>query len=88
MKRPNVIPSQQLNVALPLPLYTKLSAHLYSELEGRVPYGAFSRLMVELLRGYFSAETLDLAPWTGAAAGAFLVEGPPEAIAALRRVLV
>ena len=87
MKRPNLIPSQPLNVALPLPLYTQLGAHLFSELEQRVPHGAFSRFMIDLLRGYFSHKTLDLSPFVGSAPGAFLVQGSPEAIEALKTLL-
>lgn len=86
-KQPNLIPSQQLNVALPLPLYTRLSAHLYSELEGRVPHGAYSRFLIDLLRGAFADKHLDLSPWTSAAPGAFVVRGSPEAIQALEAVL-
>jgi hypothetical protein len=87
MKRPNIIPSQQLNVALPLPLYTQLSAHLYSELECRVPHGAFSRFLIELLRARFSEESLDLAPWVGSAPGAMVVTGQPATLGALRQLL-
>jgi hypothetical protein len=87
MKRPNVIPSQPLNVALPLPLYVQLSAHLYSELEGRVPHGAFSRFMINLLRAHFTEQELDLAPWTGVAPGAYVLHGSPETLEALRRLL-
>lgn len=87
MRRPNAIPSQQLNVALPLPLYTQLSAILYSELEGRVPYGAYSRFLIDLLRGHLTAERLDLAPFTGAAPGALCVQGSPESITQLRQLL-
>lgn len=86
-KPPNIIPSQQLNVALPLPLYTQLSAHLYSDLEGRVPHGAYSRFFIDLLRGYFSAQHLDLAPFAASEPGAWTVSGSPEAIAALQRTL-
>ena len=86
-KRPNTIPSQQLNVALPLPLYTQLSARLYSELEGRVPHGAYSRFMVDLLRGDFADEVLDLAPFVGSIPGAFIIQGSPEAIKALKQLL-
>ena len=84
---PNLIPSQPLNVALPLPLYTQLSAHLYSELEGRIPHGAFSRFMVDLLRGYFSQHSLDLAPFAGSIPGAFIIHGSPEAVAVLKPLL-
>ena len=86
-KHPNLIPSQQLNVALPLPLYTQLTAHLYSSLEQRVPHGAYSRFLIDLLRGFFTAKHLDLAPYTSAAPGSFIVTGSPEAIQALRRAL-
>jgi hypothetical protein len=86
-KHANLIPSQQLNVALPLPVYTQLSAHLYSELEGRIPHGAYSRFLVDLIRGHFAGQSLDLAAWTGAIPGAFVVNGSPEAVRALARVL-
>ena len=84
MPRPkNIIPSQQLNVALPLPLYTQLGAYLYSELEERVPHGAYSRFLTNLLRGFFSQTQLDLAPWIDSDPGAYIVSGSPEAIKAL-----
>jgi hypothetical protein len=43
--------------------------------------------MIDLLRGYFTEQSVDLAPWAGSAPGAFLVRGSPEAIAALRKLL-
>jgi len=86
-KRANVIPSQQLNVALPLPLYTQLSAHLYSELEGRVPHGAYSRFLIDLIRGYFQDNRLDLAPFVGSTPGAFIVQGSPESVGSLKQLL-
>jgi hypothetical protein len=70
-----------------LPLYLRLSAHLYSDLEHRVPYGAFSRFLIDLLQGFFAAKHLDLAPYVSSDPGAFLVSGTPEAIAALRAKL-
>jgi hypothetical protein len=86
-KHPNLIPSQQLNVALPLPVYTQLSAHLYSELEGRIPHGAYSRHLTDMLRNQFSGKSLDLAPWVGSAPGAFVVQGSAEAIRELELCL-
>lgn len=87
MKRPNAIPSQPLNVALPLPLYTQLGAHLYSDLEGRVPHGAYSRFMINLLQSHFSQRQLDLAPFAGTAPGGAVIQGSPEAITLLQRLL-
>jgi hypothetical protein len=82
-KTPNLIPSKALNVALPLPLLVKLSGHLYSELEGRVPHGAYSRFLIDLLQVHFAEQALDLAPYTGSAPGTLQVTGTPEAIKAL-----
>lgn len=86
-KTPNLIPSKPLNVALPLPLLVKLSSHLYSDLEGRVPHGAYSRFMIDLLQVHFAEQPLDLAPYVGSAPGTLQVTGTPEAIAALARRL-
>ena len=86
-RRPNVIPSQQLNVALSLDLYMKLSAHLYSELEQRVPFGAYSRFISQLLRQHFSEQRLDLAPFLDCAPETLIINGSPEAIATLKRKL-
>jgi len=83
-KHPNLIPSQQLNVALPLPVYTQLTAHLYSPLEGRVPHGAYSRFLTDLLREQFAGKSLDLAPWVVGVPGAFVVHGTAEAIRELK----
>lgn len=86
-RRPNLIPSQPLNVALSLPLYTQLNAHLYSELEGRVPYGAPSRFVQELIRDYFNTRHLDLSDLLGKMPGECTVSGTAEALAALRETL-
>lgn len=83
-RRPNLIPTQQLNVALPLPVYTKITAYLYSELEQRVPLGAYQRLIVQLINEHFDFKLLDLAPYVGGSEGEHVVSGPPETIAALK----
>lgn len=86
-RRPNLIPSQPLNVALSLPLYTQLSAHLYSELEGRVPYGAYSRFVQELVRDYFNTRHFDLSEVVDLMPGECIVSGTSEAISTLRETL-
>ena len=84
-RRPNLIPSIQLNVALPLDVHTQLSAHLYSELEGRVPFGAYQKFLVDLLRLHFRGKELELSPYIpNAVPGAFIVKGPVDAILALK----
>jgi len=86
-RRPNLIPSQQLNVALPLPVYTQLTLHLFSPLEARVPHGGYSVFLVNLIREYFTQLHLDLAPYVGAPTGSYVVSGSPEAIVALTKRL-
>lgn len=43
-----------LHVALPLSIRTRLDLHLFSELEGRVPKGAYQEFFIERLQEYFS----------------------------------
>ena len=84
-RRPNLIPPVQLNVALPLDIHTQLTSYLYSELEGRVPHGAYSRFLIDLLKTHFAGKELELSPYIpNAAPGAFIVKGPADAILALK----
>ena len=86
-RRPNPTPSIMLNVALPAPQHSQLTLHLFSELEGRVPLGAYQRFLVERINEYFQHKRLDLAPWAGTDPDAFIVSGSPEALAVLERTL-
>jgi len=86
-RRPNIVPTVLLNVALPEPVYTKLNLFLFSELEGRIPLGAYQRFLSERIQEYFSHRQLDLAPFAGTDPGAFVVSGAPEALEVLQQVL-
>jgi len=76
-----------LNVALPAPVHAKLMLHLFSELENRVPLGAYQRFLCERIDEFFRHKRLDLAPWAGTDEGAFVVSGSPEALEVLKRTL-
>ena len=41
---------QTIKVSLPTDIHSEVMQHLYSKIEGRVPYGAWSRLVTNLLR--------------------------------------
>ena len=86
-KPANLIPSRQLNVALPLPIFTRLTLHLNSDLEGRVPHGAYSRFLVELLRQHFDQAELDLGSRFGGPPGIYLIRGEAATIALLEKDL-
>ena len=88
MTRPkNVTPSKPLTFMLPAPTLAQLTLHLFSEAENRVPHGAYSRFIGARIDEYFTHRRLDLAPYISAEAGAFIVSGSPEAIAALKQRL-
>ena len=54
MPRPKqTIPSAFRNIALPQPLADKLDLVLYSELEQRIPTGAYKTFFSNLLEQYF-----------------------------------
>lgn len=86
-QRPAVIPITFLNLQLPLDVRAKLDLHLFSELEGRVPKGAYQRFFLERLREFFEGRRLDLAPYVNCQPGTLVVNGPASAVNALEKVL-
>lgn len=55
MARPKqTTPSTFRNISLPQPLAEKLDLELYSELEGRIPLGAYKHFFTALLEKYFA----------------------------------
>jgi hypothetical protein len=54
MKKPNIIPPTHLRTALPADVRAKLDLYLYSEAEGRVPHGAYSRFLAERITEFFA----------------------------------
>ena len=86
-KPPNVVPTRAINVHLPADVAMQLTLHLFSELDGRVPQGAYARFLTPLIRGYFAASHLDLAEWTGAEAGQQVVHGDAATLETLHEIL-
>jgi len=87
-KPANLIPSKQLNVALPLPLFTQLSLHLSSDLEGRVPHGAYSRFLSDLLRAHFERAEIDLNTYMSQVPpGVYVLSGPSVSVDAFQKLL-
>lgn len=86
-RRPNPIPSIRIGIMFPQDLYAQLQLHLFSELEGRVPLGAYQEFFCARIREFFGREELDLAPWTGEPAKSAVVVGSPGAIKLLKEQL-
>lgn len=79
-KPKNAIPTERINITLPIDVYTALQTFLFSEAEQRVPQGAYQQFFVGRIREFFSHRHVDLAPLTGSPPGAFWVSGTPEAV--------
>ncbi len=87
-KPANPTPSRSINLHLPADLAMKVSLHLFSELDGRVPQGAYARFFIPLIKQYFAAAHLDLAEWTGAEPGECMVHGDERVIKLLNDILI
>lgn len=53
-RRPNIERPEQVEISLPETEKARLDLFLWSESEGRVPYGAYSKFFLELLRNHFA----------------------------------
>jgi hypothetical protein len=76
-----------LNLSLPATERAKLDLLLYSELEQRIPKGAYQQFFLARLREFFSGREFDLAPYLGTLPGERTVRGSPETIASLEATL-
>jgi hypothetical protein len=60
---------------------------LFSQVEGRVPKGAYKEFFCARIVEYFEARILDIAPWTGMPPLSNLVKGSPASIEKLKELL-
>jgi hypothetical protein len=86
VRRPKLERPTQLCLKLPESVRAQLDLLLYSELEGRVPLGAYQEFFVERIREFLSWRRLPLERF-GFPAG-FFVAGPREMIEELERRLL
>lgn len=88
MSRPRrVIRPTSLEVSIPETIRGRLDLFLFSEVEGRVPLGAYSRLVTRLLSEFFEGEELPLSPYVPAAPHGTSVHGSKHAIGLLEKHL-
>lgn len=84
-RRPDLDPPTQLEVSIPTSIRAQLDLSLFSNLEGRVPQGAYKTFFVERIKEYFNWKRLDLVP-LGFPEGYFIA-GPKEMVEHLERRL-
>lgn len=54
-RQKGAIPTKPLTVHLPVDVLSKLQLHLFSEVEGRVPHGAYSAFIGSLINFHLAA---------------------------------
>lgn len=88
-RQPNIIPSAQLHLCLPINIMTQLQLHLFSELEGRIPKGGYAEFFTARIVEFFEQKELDLAPYAGSLqiAPGTIVRGSPHTISLLKDIL-
>ncbi len=86
-RRPLIERTIATNLHLPETLRVRLDLELHSEVEGRVPHGAYQRFFSERLVEYFNTKRLDLAPYFATEPGAAVVRGTPEVLERVKRHL-
>ena len=60
MPRPKKVDrTQRIEVQIPASILTKVKLELYSELEGRVPFGSMSELTTELMTDWLKARGIE-----------------------------
>lgn len=84
-RRKNLDPSIPLELSLPESLHAKVTLFLFSNVEGRVPLGAYSNFFIERIREYFGWKRVPLEPY-GFPEGYFIA-GPKEMIEAVEEKL-
>jgi ferredoxin-NADP reductase len=85
-RRHNIVRPIPLNTAIPEDIRAWLDLHLFSELEGRVPKGAYQAFILRKIKEEREWRRLDLEA-LGLPAG-FFVCGPPGMLDALRISLI
>jgi hypothetical protein len=85
-RRPAIIPNYELKLCIQQDLFAKLTLELWSDLEGRVPLGAYKAFFEARLREWFAQSRLDVAEVVpGTQPGKHFVSASAETLDILRR---
>jgi hypothetical protein len=82
-----ITPNKHLHTTIPPELAAKLDLFLWSEVEGKVPQGAYQSFIVKAIRDFFTYRELDLAPYLGAMPGEYTIKGNIVSLDALMKHL-
>lgn len=89
-KPKSIIPTEKLIVFIRAPLIARLQLHLWSEAEGKIPYGGYQKFFEERIQDFFDSEVLDLGTIAAGSAhiptDTFYVRGAPQALEILKGI--
>jgi len=84
VRTPNIQRPVKLTTNLPEDVRVRLDLHLYSEVEGRIPKGAYSTFLIDRIREFFDAARMDLHTYfPHLPEGQYILRGPIETIGKL-----
>jgi len=87
-RKPSITPNKHLHTTIPADLATRLDLFLWSDVEQRVPQGAYQSFICDAIRDFFNKRTVDVAPYIPAATiGQYLITATPETLRAVIEVL-
>lgn len=86
-RRPNLDRPTRLELKLPESVRARLDLLLFSELEGRVPLGAYQEFFLARLREHFDSRRLDLAPYLNCEPGLHIITASPQTVTRLEQAL-
>jgi hypothetical protein len=81
-----ITPNKHLHTTIPADLAARLDLYLWSEVEGRVPQGAYQQFICVAIQKFFSERSIDIGPMIGLETPVILT-GTPEALATLTTLL-
>ena len=82
-RKPGLEPAIATNLHLPESVRTRIDLLLFSEVEGRVPKGAYQRFFLGLVQDFFTLKSQDVSPLLGLPAGQCIVKATPAHLALL-----
>lgn len=89
MARPaKIVRPTKLHLAIPEDLRARMDLHLYSQVEQRIPVGAYQDFLCGLAREFFEQKKLDISTLLDKPQGTFTVAGTSASIEALKEVVM
>jgi hypothetical protein len=87
MRQPDILRPIKLTTTLPEDIRAKLDLHLFSDLEGRIPKGAYQAFFIDRIQEFFDSRSLDLAKYLPGLPTSAIVRGSAAAISILDKLL-